>query len=63
MENKNEFTSSDSRSEIFLEEEKNRIEEILDKKEEIQNVWAKNNPTVYGRAKTAIEEFIRKRSE
>ncbi len=63
MENKKEFSSNNSESENFSEESKNLREEISDMTEETRNVRAKNNPTMYGRAKIAIEEFIKKRAE
>jgi hypothetical protein len=63
VENKKEFSSNNSESGNFSEESKNLRKEISDMTEETRNVRAKNNPTMYGRAKTAIEEFIKKRAE
>lgn len=63
MENKKEFSTNNSESGDFSEERKNVREEISDMTEETRNIWAKKNPTMYGRAKTAIEEFIKKRAE
>ncbi len=63
MENKKEFSSNNSENGNFSEESKNLREEISDMTEETRNIWAKKDLTVYGRAKTAIEEFIKKRAE
>jgi hypothetical protein len=63
VENKKEFSTNNSESGNFSEERKNVREEISDMTEETRNIWAKKNPTMYGRAKTAIEEFIKKRAE
>lgn len=63
MENKKEFSTNNSESGNFSEERKNVREEISDMTEETRNIWSKKDLTVYGRAKKAIEEFIKKRAE
>lgn len=63
MENKKKFSTNNLESGNFSEERKNVREGISDMTEETRNIWAKKDLIVYSRAKTAIEEFIKKRAE